>query len=256
MAQIPELRGQFTVGTSQDSFGMNSQTAALTAGTYYLECADDESNGLIDDLQTQMRKFTDQASANVSYSKTTGFVTLAMTGGANIEFDDSELADILGFASTTQAAAATHTGTQVPKHIWRPTRGLSGHPVDANTFWAPRSSTIVGRSVDGTTYSREGTKTYDADIEFKLLPVADVCTPGSGTIYRDLQQFFEDVASKGSLIRVYHDRGTSTDSDSWSEGLWGSEDDEELGAFLDYADRHFKRWQALWGASIPLMKKV
>ena len=50
--------------------------------------------------------------------------------GDDNKFDDDDLAGILGFASTTLAAATTHTVTQYPRHIWRPTRGLSGHPVD------------------------------------------------------------------------------------------------------------------------------
>ena len=254
MAQLPELRGQFTIGTSNDSFGMASQTAALTAGTYYVAGDDSESNGLIDDLQTQLRKFTGHGNANVTYSS--GVVTIACNVAANITFDDTDIAGILGFDDAELASLATHTGTRVPRHVWRPSRGLSGHPVDINTFWSPRSSTVAGRSVDGTTWTREGSTVYDAEIEFKLLPAAEVCTPGTGTIYSDLQQFYEDVACKGMTIRIYHDRDSTASSAYWDEGIWGSEDDDELGAFTDFADRHFRKWQAYWGVKIPLMKKV
>jgi hypothetical protein len=254
MAQIPELRGQFTIGTANDSFGMNSQTAALTAGTYYI-CGDDsESNGLINDLQTQLRKFTGQASANVTYAS--GAVLIVLAADGNITFDDTALAPILGFGSTALSADGRHQSDQIPQHVWRPTKGLSGHPVDINTFWSPRSSTIVGRSIDGTTWSREGTTVYDAVIKLSLLPAADVVTPGTGTVYRDLQQFFEDVAAKGMPCRIYHDRGTTTNSDYWSEGLWGDEDDDELGGFDDFARRRLSRWQALWNVEIPWLKKV
>ena len=254
MAQLPELRGQFTVGTSQDSFGMASQTAALTAGTVYLAGDDSESNGLINDLQTQLRKFTGHGNANVTYSS--GAVTIACNVAANITFDDAQLAAILGFSTAAQASAATHTSDQTPKYVWRPSRGLSGHPVDVNTFWSPRSSTVAGRSVDGTTWTREGSTVYDAEIEFKLLPAAEVCTPGTGTVGSDLQSFYEDVACKGMPIRIYKDRGTATNSDYWVEAIWGNEEDDELGSFNDYADRHIRKWQALWGVTIPLMKKV
>lgn len=255
MAQIPELRGQFTVGSANNGMNVAATALTLTSGTKYTVAAGDESNGLIDDVQTKIRTVEGHGNANVTYSTTTGRITIALNVAATLNMESS-LAAALGFASTDYEASATHVGGMCPMHIWRPTRGLSDHPVDVNTFWQPRSSTVAGRAPDGTTYSRAGTKVYDAVIAFDKLPEADVVTPGSGTIRRDLQAWYEAVPCEGMPIRVYPDRTATANSDHWREGIWYEDDAEELGAFEDYASRHLQRWMSLWDVRIPLMKKV
>jgi hypothetical protein len=186
MSQIPELRGQFSVGASNNSMNVGVNVLTLTSAIRYTVGASDETNALIDDVQTKIRTIAGQDSTNVTYSATTGRVTIALTTFATINME-TNLAAALGFSATDYASDGRFAGERCPMHIWRPTRGLSDHPVDANVFWSPRSSTIAGRSIDGTTYSRKGSTVYDAVIAFDKLPEADVVTPSNGTIHRDLQ---------------------------------------------------------------------
>lgn len=255
MAQIPELRGQLTIGASNNGLNVAACALTLTSGTKYTVAAGNETNGLIDDVQTKIRTVPGHGNANVTYDTSTGRITVALNVSATMNME-SALASALGFTTTDYAAAATHTATQCPMHIWRPTRGMSDHPVDVNVLWQPRSSTVGGRAPAGTTYTRAGTKVYDAVIAFDKLPEADVITPSSGTIRRDLQAWYEAVPCEGMPIRVYPDRTAVANTDHWREGIWYEDDAEEVGAFVDYASRHVTRWQNLWDVQIPLLKKV
>jgi hypothetical protein len=250
--QLPEIRAMFTVAASTDQINVGTGTSYVNTGTYYTAGASGESNAYIDDIQTQIQTMAEQGNAIVNYYPANGGVVITLNTAAGINMVSS-VAQALGFPSTTRAAAVVHGGTQIPRHVWRPTRGLSDHPVELNVFWPERSTTIIGRTQDGTSYSRKGNLLYDAEVSFDKLPRADVMRPNSGTIGRDLQSFFADAAHEGQILRWFPRRESNNLK---FEALWGTDDDEEIGSWQDYYNRHVDPWFALFGVTIPFIKKV
>ena len=250
--QLPEIRGRFTVATSAMTINVGADELTLAAGTYYTAGVAGESNALIDEVQTQIRTIANQSNMMVNYYPSNGAVVVTLNTAAAINIGTTAAA-ALGYSSTTLASASVHGGDRIPQHVWRPTRGLSDHPVAANVFWSPRSSTVVGRTVDGTSWSREGQTLSDAEVSFDKLPEADVMEPDSGTIGRDLQSFFEDVVMKGQLVRWLPRRESN---ELHHEALIGSEDAAEIGSWSDYQSRHVKHWFALFDVDLPFIKKV
>lgn len=251
-----QFLGRFAINTSNNNLTVDGTALTLTSGNYYLAGYSGEStNQLCEHLQEQIRTVAGQSTATVAYSGSTGQVTITLDSAVTIEFDDAYLAYILGFSSTTQSGADTYTSDQSCRYVWRPTIGASGHPVNLINLWAPRSTTRVYRSPNGTTYSIEGNELNDALIEYSLLPDADVVTPTTGTVYRDLQQFFRDVVHAGQPIRVYPDRTANTSS-SYKTAILGRDDQEIVGSFQDYIARWGSDYNGLWDLSIPLMEHL
>jgi hypothetical protein len=175
---------------------------------------------------------------------------------ATLVFNDTDLADMCGFSNATQASAGSHASDQNCAYTWHPSKNLSDYPLDLTQFWAPRSSTILGRSIDGTSYTVAGSTTYDALLSVVHLPQAEVITPSTGTVGKDLQQFWLDVPAQGQPMRIVMDISSYAAAGDYKTGLWGSDDDEELGSFLDFIGRTITQYQGLWDVEIPLMKKV
>jgi hypothetical protein len=252
MAQLPEIRGRFSVAASAHQINVGVNALTMNAGNYYTVGVAGESNAYIDDVQIQLRTIGGQANSLVNYYPANGGCVITLNTAAAINMGGLT-SQALGFSSGTLASATVFGGDQIPQHIWRPTRGLSDHPVEVNVLWAPRSSTVVGRSVDGTTFSREGNTLDDAEVSFNKLPRADVMKPDSGTIGRDLQSFFVDVVMAGEPVRWLPRRESP---DLSMDALIGSEDDDEIGSWSDYYSRHVDPWFSLFGVTLPLIKKV
>lgn len=249
-----QFLGRFSINTSNNNLTVAGTALTLTSGNYYLAGYTGESTDqLCEHLQAQIRTVAGHSGATVVYSGTTGQVTITLGATATISFTDAYLAYILGFSSATQSGADTYVSDQNPRYVWRPTIGASGHPVNLINLWAPRSTTRVYRSPNGTTYSIEGDELNDALIEYSLLPDDDVVTPATGTVYRDLQQFFRDVVHAGQPMRVYPDRTVNTSAD-YKTAIFGRDDQEIVGSFQDYIARWGSDYSGLWDISIPLME--
>lgn len=253
---IPELQGKFTVGAANDTITVGAGSANVAAGTYYTSPYTGEATTQFTAaLQAAIRTITGHGNANVVYYGSNCDFVIALNVAAAVTFDDASLATACGFNSASLASAATHHSNRVPRYVWRPDRPPSGHPVDANVLWAPRSSTHYGRSIDGTTWSVAGSLTYDATLAFQYLDDNVVMTPAGGTVYADFQQFFEDVVHLGQPIRVIMNRAQYAATTDYKEATWHMED-EELGSFTDYAARNIETYNGLWSVTLPLMKKV
>ncbi len=246
--------GRFYINSSLDSFTVDGTGVTLTSGYYYTAGYSGESaDQLIDGVQTQIRTVAGQGTATVTYSGTTGAVTIALDSSVDITFDDAGLAAYLGFSSASQTGSDTYVSDQVPRGIWRPTLGAVNHPNVVENFWVKRSSTRILRSADGTSYSVVGNEFSDASIEYAILPEADVVTPATGTIYRDLENWLSDIVHEGQPIRCYPDR-TENDSDDYVTAMFGDDDTETVGSYADYFSRLASDYNGQWNVSLPLME--
>lgn len=263
--------GRHTIGTASKDFTLEDSSntpttypVALTAGDYFLEAYSGEgTNQLVEHMQAQIRALgvkgaVDYGSATVVYEPGTDRVTIDFQTDpvtVDITWDDSALQTILGFTGS-QTGADAYLAAQSPRYVWSPAKAPAEFPLDLTQFWAPRSSTIVGRSKDGTSHSLKMPVLYDAVLRYELLADTNVITPAAGTTYQDLQQFWVDVVHAGQPIRIYIDRDLSSAANT-KTGLWTpDEEGEPIGSFLQHVGRHIRNYNGLWDVDARLEKFI
>jgi hypothetical protein len=258
MTTYQQWFGRFAVGASNDSFSVDATAKTLTAGNYYITGYTAESaSQLCEHMTTLVAAVV--ASSTVAYNATTGFIKITFGSGSHkITFTDTALKTLLGFGAvdTTTTAAASFTATREPQYVWRPNRGTSSHPVQLNQFWAPRSTTIVGRSKDGTTYGVRGNLLYDAEVSYTMLEESRVIVPSTGSVNKELQTFYEDVVHAGQPIRIYPDRTLAASTSYVTALVSPGKEDEAVPAWGDFATRHVANYNGLWDVTLPLVKWV
>jgi len=256
MTTYQQWIGRFAIGSSNDSFSIASNAFTLTSGNYYIAGYTSESTAQLCEHITAKIIGT-YANAAVTYSETTGLVTfkIANSGTYTITWTDTALQTLLGFTGT-QSNAATYTATMEPQHVWRPERGASSYPAQLNQFWAPRSTTVVGRSRDGTTYAVRGNLLYDAEVSYTMLADTRVITPASTGTVTDLQGFFEDVIHVGQPIRVFPDRTLKASTSYVTALVSPGKDGDPIGSWQDFCGRHVANYNGLWDVTLPLLKWV
>lgn len=255
---LQHFLGKFYLGTSANDFAVGGTSVSLTVGEYYLHGYSGESTAqLCEHIQTKIRAIgATQDASTCALNVTTGLVTITLETAATLVFTDTALATILGM-STSYASGTSHVGTTQPRYLWRPSRQAVDfpHQLDTSNFYVPRSTTKIGRSLDGTSWAVGGYLLYDSLLRYEYLDDSEVITPATGTSYSDLQQFWIDVAHAAMPIRVYPDRTVNTSAD-YITCLWGSEADEEVGEWSAFAYRHVSQYNGLWDVEIPLMKYI
>lgn len=246
--------GKMTISTENNQFSVGGTVLTLTSGEYYLAGYTGETTDqLCEHMQAVIREGTTHSGATVVYSGTTGVVTITLDSSAELIFTDAPLAAVLGFSSATPGTATTFESDQNPRYVWRPSLGPSDYPGDLLNWWLPTSTTRNVRSADGTTYSVVGNLLYDCEFSYSFLPVADVITPSTGTIYRDLEQFFKDVIHNGMTIRCYPDRTVNTSADYYT-ALFGRDGSPIVGSFRQFIDKYSTEYNGMWNVTIPLME--
>jgi hypothetical protein len=251
---LQQYLGEFYVGTTLDSFSIGGYAVTLTHGYYYLCGWTSEGTAqFLEHMQAQIRAIsgTPYPSATCTYSQSTGLVTIA-TGGAaaTITWTDTALQALLGFTGT-QSGAASYTGTNQPRYVWRPSDGLTEYPTDLSRWWGEESTTIGVRAPTGATHSVEGELLYRGKYRYTLLTEADTIIT-STSVWQPFQQFWEDVIHKGRGIRCYPDRTLNTSTDVKAARYCG----ERVGKFEEWAERYLESYNGLWNLTLELCKEV
>lgn len=257
-----QFLGRFNLTSAEKDFNIlnasgNWNIAVDTGLTFIKGYTGESATQLLEDMQVKIRAaHSSTNAANVTLDDTTGLVTLSFQSNPHeVTWTDAGLATILGFNTGALTGAASYTGVRQPRYLWRPTLPASEYPLTLQGAWMPRSTSRVYRSADGTCSGVGGNKIYEALVEFTALPEADVITPSTGTVYRDLQQFWEDVVSVPQSIRYQPDR-TNWASNGVLSAMLGVDSDEgdEVGSFDDRATRTKKSYNGLWDVSLRLWK--
>lgn len=254
-----QFLGKFSITTDTQNFSVGATAVTLTTGRYYIVGYTSESTSqLCEHMQTQIRAIgATQDASTVVYSGSTGLVTITLETAATLTFTDTALATLLGYTSTSYSSATSFVAERQPRYVWRPSRSAWDYPIDlyGSTFWAPRSTSLVGRSANGTTWGVVGDDIYDATLMYGALADTEVLTPRTGTTYVELQQFWLDVVHNTMPIRFYPDR-TLNAAASVVEFMWGTDEGDQIGSFTDYIERHTSTFNGLWDVEIPMMKYI
>ena len=267
-ATLQEYVGQVRITSTCRQFQINdgggAEAVVLDLGKYFASGYTSESDDqLIEHMQTQIRAVSgfgagEAAECNISRSTSTGLITIAFDASVDISWDHADLQTLLGFTGS-QTSASSYVATNTPKGVWRPTEGLSEFPVDLTEWWAPNSTSKVTRAPDGTISTVQGAMLYDGIFGYRLLDEGEVKSDSS-TVWESFQSFFENVIHAGYRIRAFPDR-TAITSDDYREGIIvppNASDDEPvtMGRFADWARRHIRNYNGLWGVDFRMLKAV
>jgi len=247
--------GRLTIGSNNDDLTVDTTAKALTAGDYYpFQYSGESDDQLIEHLQDKIDDVV--ASSTVAYDDSSGKITITWGSGSHtLTWDNTDLRDALGF-TTNLSGAGPFVADNEPQHIWRPDRGLASYPNQLNNVWEPVSTTVAGRSKDGTTYSVAGNLLYRADLAYQMLDDAVVITPSSAGSSTDFQAWFERVPHEGQPLRFYPDR-TLNASTSYVTALFAEgREDEPVGEWSRFATRHLENLNTLWDVAFQLIKVV
>jgi len=246
--------GRFAIGANNDSFLVDATAKTCTAGNYYLRGYTAEATSqLCEHLTTLVAAVV--ASSTVTYSATSGKVTITWGSDSHsLTWTDTDLRDLLGFTGNIASAAGPFEATNEPQYVWSPDVAMSDAPVSPLRIVQPVSSTRVHVSRDGTLTTTRGNTRYAADVEYQLLDGARVFIPSTGSVNKELEQFF-DVIAAGEPIRLYPDR-TLNVSTSFVTVRVAVPGGEEIGAFDRFARKRIRAYQGLADVQIPVVKDV
>ncbi|MGB0890445.1 MAG: hypothetical protein ACPGWS_09195 [Solirubrobacterales bacterium] len=163
------------------------------------------------------------SSAALSIDVSTGFVTIDLGTSGQITAMSSDLRDILGFDGVTipTGTSQTHVGTEPMRYLWRPTKYISGHPVDRDQVWAPETTGQVVRSADATAYGIEGEDINETFLTWQNLPENDAIINPSSAASESFEHFYRDVLRGPKPFRYVPDRASYTSS-SYVECMLGN----------------------------------
>ena len=256
------LLGEFTLTNDQKDFSLyegvhGSDNVSLDTGNYFMFGYTGESvDQFISHFVTTVQAIgAPYLNFDMSYDTSTNRIEIDFDGyNVDITWTDTELQSLLGFTGS-QTGSNNYLADNQPRYVWNPSNPASMYPLGLKEFWNPKSTSYVGRSKDGTTYSTQGSIIYDAVLGFNLLTGEEIYIPDTGTVNRDLQSFFVDVIGKGKPIRIQTDSSQLT-SDYFKTGLVAGDEDEPVGSFSDFIDRSIKTYNGLWNVEFNFIKQV
>lgn len=171
-----------TVSVTTDAGGPTVVT--LTAANKYIDtlCSDFES-------QLNSTQPPTSGSWEVTWSETTGKVSITCTGTWSIAFTSTNLRDALGFTGDLTSVTGTQTGTRQALGVWFPMCPLM---LDGDPAVAPRlddGRSTVGPS--GEVYKVAGVTSYRLkNIRFEYVPAAQVWAGRATTVNADYETYY------------------------------------------------------------------
>lgn len=231
--------------------GANVATVTIPEGHYRIHGYTGESDRqLIEEIENQIQTASGFSVADtVTYSTTTGYITFTFDAATTISWTTANIKIILGLDGVdTSVAGTSFTGTD-PKYIWRPGYQPKTFPTNLDRFWQVGSTTVSGRSRDGTAWVTVGNKFYESLIEYGVLSENEVLKNDDEDNFNCFEQLFEDVFHEGEPVYIYPDR---SDLSNYVIGLFFN--DGSIQSFNEYATRHVDSFQGLWDVQARFIK--
>ena len=246
-----ELVGRFYLPAYQ--FTVNATAKTCTAGHYWARGYSGETTDFLSHIEDLIQ--TVYAGASMSYSNSTGRVTIAFGTTGSITWTDTTLRDWLGFTANISSVTSA-TATHPLRGIWRPTRTIGRFPQSSEVanIYIPESKSIIRRSANGTTYGWEGNTLYHSSLGWDYLPFSDVISPDSGND-RTLQDWFNFIVSAAQPFRYYPDRTLNT-SGSFVTMISQPNDGDRVGTFESFRSRNIESYNGYWSITIPTFKFI
>ena len=216
-ARITVPSGGWTVTLTD---GLGGPTAVvLPAGTYYMSSVGSLTEGLWDALTTAANAAMGETWAffEGANGKTSVTVTDSLLSGiGTITFTDTELRDILGFASD-QSGNVVYTSTKQAKALWLPEypfQTLNGGP-DWNGWWETNQAN--SENANGNTFSLIGRKKRINSVTWPVASRAKCWVSNETITNESFEQFLLDGVWAGATwgtsagpLRFYGDETDAT----------------------------------------------
>ena len=199
-----KLEGRVTVptggwtGTINEATGGGAQAWTIAAGDYYMSSLDGTANDFIKtwELALETASFNGYSyTATVSAGEDdTGLTTVTRASGSGsitIAWTDTEVRDILGFATGTQSGSGAYSSTEHVRSLWLPDveyQSPNGPNVSRRT-----SDLAMQRSGAGHVYALSGQRAALIDVNWPALSRAKTWAANEGTPKESWEQFWIDV---------------------------------------------------------------
>ena len=246
-----ELAGKFYCPAY--TFTVNATVKTCTPADYWCRGYTGETTDFLSHIQTLIK--TVYASATVTYSLSTGLVTIAFGTTGSITWTMTALRDILGFTANITSQTSV-TATNPLRYVWRPTRPINLFPHEnaATNLLVPESNSLVRRSINGTVWMLESNTLHSTDLRWMYLTKAEVLTPASGND-ASFQNFWTYVCSKGRPFRYFPDRSVNTSAD-FVELILRPGNGERVGDFSAFRSRSIESYNGYWDINLPCWKWI
>jgi hypothetical protein len=219
--------GGWDMTVNEQIAGSVTVTIADAGDTYYLSTADDEAEGLLATIKTELdADATLNGTYTVTMSATTGVVTISVSGatfqnGGAFTWPDTDFRDLLGFAGgEATGGVTTASGTNASQAVWIPDCPVEG-PFGVETaevgwreYDAASTQSPAGDVVSTVYNSRQAT-----NLTWQTVIAARARTAAESTGNQAYETFYHNCifgslgwASPGGPVRWHVDRtsGTST----------------------------------------------
>ncbi len=253
-----EYVGKITIDSSNQNFTLGADAVTIPAGDYYTRGYSGESDDqLVEEIDAQLKNIN--ANYSATYSTTTGLITFDYNGASKaITWDDADLQTILGFTGT-QSSATSHTTTNSPKGIWRPSRSFSNLPTttSAGSLLGLNSNTRYDIASDGSVYTTEGIFRYHGTYKYDVLSSSEVLdSSGNWSDWNTFYNMLYSVIHRGMPCRVFPDRSQNT-STSFKQvkilppnaGIGSS---GTVGEFRKWVERFVEEWNGVWSVEFSM----
>lgn len=249
------LLGKFTLPAY--NFTVDATQKTTTADDYYLEGYTGEGGQLVEHLQTLIRTVSGKGSATVTFSHSTGKITINFGATTSLDWDDTALGTLLGYTSASYSGESSYTAENQARYKWTPSQSCSDFPMelDGSNLLSPESTTVIVRSKSGYTYAVTGELLESGGFRWDFLLKAEVKTPTTGTIYGDFQQFWKDVIHAGKPIRFIPDNSSYADTGDYVECICPGSG-SSIGSFEDFEKRNVENINGFHAVTLPLYKFI
>lgn len=214
--------GEFDiVALASDEFNVTnastSQDIVISSGrTYISGYLPGGLGGLVEDMESRIQaSHASLSTATVTWSPTTGLVTMTFATTTSVTWTYTALRDLLGFNSDL-SGGTVYVAPRAARYTWLPSQPLAHTPMTAARMLAPKTTGMVYVGRTGMLSGVAGPSIYSANLRYRLLPHVDVAyqsTDDTWSTRYPFEAFYEDIVANVRPVRLYHDRSDVTSSD-------------------------------------------
>ena len=195
--------------------GGNDPAVAIAAAEYYHSSAGSAANDLPATIEAALNTAigpTGTYTVTVSAGDGgTGKYTISCTDSFTLNWNDTELRDLLGFTGNLTPSATSFTGSDQAMGLWLPDSPVQT-PYHLSSSGMVHSASLVTLSEDGTYYAFHGSKHVKNQYEYLAITQEKMIEAAETTTNASYEKFWKDCirgeqswSAGGREVRFYKD---------------------------------------------------